>query len=474
MALDERIMLKSTTPSHLAAEVISQHPIVLALGMWLQYQEKKGHYVEIDDKKLTSIIYKVLDGRAYQDGKGKDANLVMTKALCANVKEALVQFCLIDEVEKLPFWLPKQNDHNQEPLKHPEDLLVLCNGLLDWRTGELIPLNESFVTTSASPVKYEPEADAPLNWEFFLNDIFDGDQEQIDLLHEVIGALITRQNKFQKIFQIIGPSRSGKGTIGRVLVELIGEASVCSPKISQISSGGFGLESLIGKTLATVTDARISRGTHDSDLTEKMLTISGGDFQTIPRKYKDDFRGYIEAQWLLMSNEPVLLKDLTGTIAKRMVLLETLKSFLGKEDPDLFERDLQPELPAILNLCLAAARKLEERGRFLQPKSISGRQAELVRSASSVSGFANECLEEAAESTITKKEVYDAYLKYCNGHSCTSTSANIFWRDLRASGKYRDTMELKRTIDGKRTLCVKGLCLIESTIPSINDFDEDD
>ncbi len=189
-----------------------------------------------------------------------------------------------------------------------------------------------------------------------------------------------------------------------------------------------------------------------------VAAFSGQDLQNIERKYKDDFIGYLHVQWLLMSNEPVLMQDLTGTIATRMVSLETRKSFLGKEDPDLFERDLRPEASGVLNRCLEGARRLAESGRFTAPRSMDGRKKEILREASTVAAFASERLVPDKAASVTKQEVYDAYQAYCRGHGRTATDQNIFWRDLRASGKFNDAMLKRPSQEGQvRVYVVKGL-----------------
>ncbi len=470
MALDERAPLSNLAPSHLAAEVLSCRPMIYALGMWLEYQPGKGHYVERDQKALTSAIYRILDGRSFTDKNGEPATLYVDTKLSANVREAMIHLSMIEDVDELPFWLP--SDEGEKDLPNPSNLLPVSNGLLDWQTSEIIDPTPRLVTTNCADVEFDVFAEEPFNWDMFLDEIFDGDHEQIELLHEVLGAIITGQHKYQKVFQLFGPTRSGKGTIGQMLVELLGIGAVASPKIRQIASGGFGLQSLIGKSVAMVTDARLDRGAQTSALTEIMLTTSGGDIQTIQRKFKDDYVGYLHAQWLLMSNEPVLLTDLTGTVAKRMVLMETRRGFLGKEDPDLFMRDLKPEASGVLNRCLDGARRFKRRGRFMVPSTIKDRQVEIVREASNVAGFANECLVADASKMTTKEDVYSAYVQFCLGHDQSPTSPNIFWRDLRSSGKFQDRMVRRVRIEGERKQVVEGLSLNEDAIPEISDFED--
>ena len=64
----------------------------------------------------------------------------------------------------------------------------------------------------------------------------------------------TRQ---QKILMLVGPKRSGKGTIAKVLAQLIGLKNVCAPTLASLGMN-FGLWPLVGKSLAIIADARLS------------------------------------------------------------------------------------------------------------------------------------------------------------------------------------------------------------------------
>ena len=428
--------------------------MVKALGLWLEYVPEKNRYRELENDELKEMIWSALDGQTYIH-KGKDGPeekpLYLNTKMSADIREAMIHLTLQKGVEELPFWRDKRDDDPD-----PRNLLPLSNGLLDWRSSELIEATSRFVTTDCSDVAYDPKAETFM-WDMFLDEIFDGDLEQINLLHEVMGCILTGQNKFQKIFQLFGPPRSGKGTINLMLTRLLGKGSVASPRIKQIAEGGFGLQALIGRKAAIVGDARLERGRKTSALTELLLSTSGGDLQTVQRKFKDDFVGYLPVQWMLMSNEPILMHDLTGTIATRMVLMETRRSFLGREETALFERDLFPEAAGVLNKCLEAARCLSKRGKFLIPSSIKGRQAEILREASTVTAFASECLIEDPAAETPKQDIYEAFERYCQGHGRLSADSSIFWRDLRSSGKFRDDMEKRSRANGRRVQTIKGL-----------------
>ncbi|MDZ7735869.1 MAG: hypothetical protein U5P41_07065 [Gammaproteobacteria bacterium] len=62
---------------------------------------------------------------------------------------------------------------------------------------------------------------------------------------------------------MVGPRRSGKGTILRVMTALLGRSNVAAPTLSSLAAP-FGLQPLIGKTAGLISDARLG-GRADRD-----------------------------------------------------------------------------------------------------------------------------------------------------------------------------------------------------------------
>ena len=75
-------------------------------------------------------------------------------------------------------------------------------------------------------------------------------------LQEFFGLVLTDETRFQKGFILVGPARSGKGTIARVLMHLLGRSNFCGPSLGQLAQI-FGMQGLIGKKIAVVPDARL-------------------------------------------------------------------------------------------------------------------------------------------------------------------------------------------------------------------------
>src|SRR5437762_1280192 len=121
---------------------------------------------------------------------------------------------------------------------------------------------------------------------------------------------------------------------------------------------------LIGKSVCFLPDQRNHSRGMSGALTERLLTISGQDQVSIPRKFLVDWTGVLPTRIVILSNDIPQVPDASGVIASRFVPIVFEKSFFGREDTGLFEK-LLPEMAQILNWALVGLRRLRERGEFI-------------------------------------------------------------------------------------------------------------
>ena len=101
-----------------------------------------------------------------------------------------------------------------------------------------------------------------------------------------MGYLLTPDTSLQKALLIPGPKRSGKGTIGRIMGKLVGEANTVAPSLNSFGRSDFGLEPLLAKQLAIVSDMRLSGRTDEAAVAENLLRITGEDRVSVNRKHR--------------------------------------------------------------------------------------------------------------------------------------------------------------------------------------------
>src|SRR5262249_36344711 len=128
------------------------------------------------------------------------------------------------------------------------------------------------------------EAAPPALWLEKPGEWFSGDAASIAGLQEWMGYLLTADTSLHKILFVVGSKRSGKGTIINTVTELAGAANVAATNFVSLGSN-FGLQPLVGKRIAVMPDARLAcRADQLAALTERLLSISGEDAQTVNRK----------------------------------------------------------------------------------------------------------------------------------------------------------------------------------------------
>ncbi|MFE3516674.1 phage/plasmid primase, P4 family [Streptomyces sp. NPDC059166] len=260
---------------------------------------------------------------------------------------------------------------------------------------------------------YKPSAECPV-WMEKLKEWFNGDDESIRLLREWMAYLIVGETRLQKIMSIIGPRRSGKGTIGRVMERLMTEHATAGPSLHDLAEL-FGRQELIGKSLALVADSRFEANRADrSKVIDFLLRVSGEDPVQIPRKNREAWKGKMGIRFTILSNDLIRLGDSSNAMTSRFMVLNTPNSYEGKEDPKLSDK-LYAELSGIFNWAIEAWDELDERGAFLMPAA-SGEFVEAMFAADSPEkAFLIDACEFglAAEHHCAKDDFWSQWVQYC-------------------------------------------------------------
>jgi putative DNA primase/helicase len=276
------------------------------------------------------------------------------------------------------------------------------------------------------PFAYDPDATAP-EWERFLAKIWPDAPDAIATLQEWFGYILSGRTDQQKILLMVGPSRSGKGTIARVMKELVGKSNLAGPTLAGLGTN-FGLATLIGKPLAVISDARLS-GNDSSQVVERLLTISGEDTIDIDRKYREQWTGKLPTRLMMLSNELPHFGDSSGVIARRFIVLNLTVSWLGKEDTTLTDR-LTAEMPGILNWALDGLARLQRTGRITEPAASREAVTTMQDTASPTSAFIRERCTTGPACTIPVDNLWAAWREWAEDNGVRPGTKQIFGRNL--------------------------------------------
>lgn len=385
-------------------------------------------YRRLSDEVLDAEVYEVLDGAVYPQLSGDKLSYAPVKpkrSMVAEVRAALPsRGLLLDSAASAPMWL------DGSPAS-TVGLVVVRNGLLDLASGRLTPATPELFATHALPVEWHPDAPAPAEWLTFLATLWPDDPQSIAALQEWMGLSLVPDTSHQKIVLIVGPRRSGKGTVARVHTALLGSEAVAAPTLGSLT-GNFGLQALLDRQLAIISDARLSGRADQAVIAERLLSISGEDSILVDRKHMPAISVRLPVRFAIMTNELPRLADASGALASRFLVLTLSTSFYGREDHGLTDR-LLAELPSILVWAVQGWRRLHERGRFVQPESGLEAIREIEDLGSPVGAFVRDCCAVDAAQSVHHDDLFSRWRKWCaeQGRDHAGT-AQTFARDLRA------------------------------------------
>ena len=392
------------------------------------YRWNGRYYEVVSDDDLKAELYTFLASRVCWTREGEISPVKPNTRLVREVLEALRAECNIQGQIKPPFWLA--DEYIPDMTFPPEEIVACANGLLHLPSCELQPPTPLFFSLNALEFDYDPDTPDPAQWNGFLQSLWPNDCQAVGTLQEIFGYLLTHRTEQQKIFMLVGPKRSGKSTIARILAALIGETNCCAPTLSSLTDR-FGLEPMIGKLVAIVGDARLSGRSDQAIIAERLLSISGEDSITVDRKYATPVTTHFSVRFLILTNELPRLQDASGALASRFQILRLTRSFFGHEDLGLGKR-LICELPGILNWAIAGWQRLHRRGHFIQSRSAVEDSQELEELASPIAAFVHEnCAIDPGEETAINA-IYVRYRGWCDLQGRKPLSKQAFARDLRA------------------------------------------
>jgi P4 family phage/plasmid primase-like protien len=336
------------------------------------------------------------------------------------------------------------------------------NGILF--EGDLIPHNPDVFYTYSLSFDYDATATCP-TWERCVNEWLDGDVERMELLRQWLYYLISGREDLQKIWVLSGVKRGGKGTILKMINELLGEGNYSAPSFSSFASQ-FGLQASLDKRAMIIPDAHLPRGDQGTIL-DRLKSISGHDKISVSRKNKTDIEAARLGVIVIACNELGDIKDESNALIGRYSILNFKRSFEGVEDGQL-EHKLRKELSGIFNWVMSCPKF----DKFIEGAAGEEVKRELVASSNPVRAWAvDNCTGDEMAFTKTD-ELFAHFQKWCeDNHSYQSPAKNAFCRSLKQIFPYAKIDRI--TLDGKREKVYLGIKLEgECEIDGFDDFDD--
>jgi len=368
-----------------AAEMILQNAHILRLA------ETGANYIYIGGVYLP-IGWGYLEQQLYENFKG----------IAKKNGQAVNNSGTINEILNQAF---SRKTISMDSLLSRTPMLNVENGLLDLNTKVLIEHDPDYLMLSQMDVEYDPDAECPMFMDFLDGALA---PEYHDSMGELFGYTLWPDHNIQKAFMLLGPRRSGKGTMLRVMQALIGELSTSHIGLQQLCNDRFARAELFGKMLNTFGD--LPRDPIRD--TGFFKAVTGEDSIMAERKFGQPFNFKNIAKLVYSANyAPGLKGSDDDAFYGRWIIFPFENSVYGHEDPHLTEKLTTPaELSGILNWALDGLSRLRDNGwKF----SYTDDAAAIYRRKSKPeSAFLEDCCEADEISYVPKADLVKAYNEY--------------------------------------------------------------
>jgi putative DNA primase/helicase len=351
-------------------------PCALAPGYVISVYDKGGY--QTDEHAIE---------RALTQWFGDDFSKITESVAVKHIRSDLA----INNVQ-LPEWLN-------------EPLLNCKNGMVDLRTGELLPHDPKYLSTAQIPVEYDWRATAPKYDAWMASQA----GTQTGTLEFYASLMLDPSKTASKAIFLYGPSRSGKSTFLRIMEAMAGRAGISRSALSmqELSESQFAAAELYGKMLNSC--AELPSGHVNQISTFKK--ILGGDSLTGNRKYGKIFTFTNRASLVFSANAIPTVGEKSKAYIDRMAPFEFNNTYIGKSDQKI-EDAILAELPGILNRWVSAWRQAYLTG--VVPKLDSRALAKFEAGSDQVALFSNECVRVSEDKScfMTLTQIHAAYSEW--------------------------------------------------------------
>ncbi len=299
----------------------------------------------------------------------------------------------------------RAEDFNQHPW-----LLNVQNGILDLRTGDLMPHNSGYRITKLAGAAYHPEAECP-RWEAFLETVLNGDQALIGYLQQAVGYSLTGDTREQCLFFPYGAGANGKSTFLRAILEIVGDYGVQAPPALLVEgeSKPYAVAALEGARFVSVSEIASNKRL----ALHLVKQLTGGDKISARHLYQDYFEFVGTGKLWFPVNQKPGIKENSESIWRRIRLLPfTVTIPEAERDRDLLEK-LRAELDGILAWAVRGCLDWQSDGRLMAPKAVEQATGEYRAEMDVLAGFIQACCVEGVGVEAGATDMYKAYKAWC-------------------------------------------------------------
>lgn len=370
----------------------------------------------------------------YQDDYGKYAlDQVGTKAY-TEVSDVYGKSARNRVIDAVVNHIRSMNNLPLAELERNNDIFNFRNCLYNVTTDETMPHDEQYYSLTQMSYHYNKEADCP-RFKQFLLEIFDGVQEKVDLVQEMLGYCLLNDCRYQVSFLFTGTGSNGKSVLMEVMNRLFHQDNISYVSMSQLTSD-FGRFLLRGKKVNIATEIKSDvKGTE-----EIFKQLVCGEPTTGSLKHKDIITFSPTCKFIFSVNDALKTTDVSDAYFRRYIVIDFPMKFVTRvpmasnerlADPTLKEK-LFAELSGIFNFAVEGLKRLQKNKGFTTTEEQEKNIKALKELNNPLLVFVEEELKSMPEGKWWQKEdIWKKYTTWCDDNRLRAKSSSSFWYSLR-------------------------------------------
>jgi putative DNA primase/helicase len=289
-------------------------------------------------------------------------------------------------------------------------LLVVKNGVLDLRTGELVPALRDDLNTRSADVIYDRLATCP-RWRDHIKFVTKGDVLLAAYLRRAVGYTLTGLVREQTFFMLEGAGDNGKNAFIEPIIALLGQYAQTGT--SALITGGDEqhptiLADLIGARLVFIDEARQGKPLN----VERVKQLTGSKRVKARRMGQDFFE--FDAQlklWIAGNNHPTMRDPSDGIWRRLHRVMFLAKIPRSKKIGDYGQILFEEEASGILNWALEGLKDWQQLNGLGEPSEVQLATTELRDEEDLVKQWLEErCIHTGSEKDrVTNAELYSDF-----------------------------------------------------------------
>jgi putative DNA primase/helicase len=288
------------------------------------------------------------------------------------------------------------------------------NGVVDLKTGELLPGTPEQMIYLHTRVPYNPDAKAP-RWERFIQEIFAGDQDLIFFVQRALGLSLTGLTKEQVFFLCYGSGSNGKSTLLQTVRNVIGDYGMNARIETFVTKGPSGSSTIPNDIMEmkgrrfVITSEPPSTVTLDESRL-KMLTGGENTRARLLNKNEEEFTP-VPKIWISFNKKPNIRDD-TNSFWRRVRFIPFTVKFAGDNRDINIQEDLAKEHEGILAWLVQGAVSYYI-NRLVTPAAVLASTEEYRTESDKFGQFIADTLQTGR--FVSKKDVKTAYREWRSG-----------------------------------------------------------